>query len=175
MAAPWSSSTRLRAALGRFATGVAVVTTVDGADHPVGLTVNSFTSLSLDPPLVLWCLRRTSAGLPAFTTASRFAVNVLSAGQRPIAQRFASRVEDRFAEVRWHRHPLGPPLLADTAASFVCQRTQVAHGGDHVIVIGRIEDHTISAEPALIFVDGDYVALDRAAATGEPGLPKALS
>jgi len=146
----------LRTALGRFATGVAVVTTVTPAGRPVGLTVNSFSSVSLDPPLVLWCLRRSSASLPAFLTADRFAVNLLAARQRHLAARFAAPVPDRFAGVPWQpdRHRL--PLLSGTIAYFACRRARLLDAGDHLLLIGQVEDHATAPGEPLIFLDGGY-------------------
>jgi flavin reductase (DIM6/NTAB) family NADH-FMN oxidoreductase RutF len=146
----------LRTALGRHATGVAIATTTDSHDDPVGLTVNSFTSLSLDPPLVLWCLRRSSASLPTFTAADYFAINLLAANQHHLAQQFAAVVHDRFAAVPCKRHPHGPPLLAGTIGTFICQRSQLIQGGDHVIIIGRITDYHMSPGTPLLFIDGKY-------------------
>ena len=151
-----ASAERLRAVFGRFATGVAVMTTMDACARPVGVTANSFTSLSLDPPLVLWCLRLLSGSLRAFTSADFFAVNVLSVEQEQLARRFAAPIGDRFAAVSWHGHSQGPPVLSGAVATLVCRRVQEIHGGDHVIVIGRVEDFDMTSSPPLVFLDGHY-------------------
>ena len=130
----------LRDALGCFGTGVTVVTTVDAAGEPVGLTANSFTSVSLDPPLILFSLAKSSANLAIFTQAGRFAVNVLHIGQQPVAGRFASRGVPRFESVDWAlRAESGSPVLAGSLASFDCSTYAVHDGGDHMIFIGRVE------------------------------------
>jgi flavin reductase (DIM6/NTAB) family NADH-FMN oxidoreductase RutF/pimeloyl-ACP methyl ester carboxylesterase len=130
----------LRDALGCFGTGVTVVTTIDGSGEPIGLTANSFTSVSLDPPLILFSLAKASANLEAFQQAGRFAVNVLHIGQQPLAGRFARRDVARFDNVDWAiRAEGGSPILAGSLASFDC-RTYAAHdGGDHVIYIGEVK------------------------------------
>jgi flavin reductase (DIM6/NTAB) family NADH-FMN oxidoreductase RutF len=148
---------RLRAALGQYATGVAVVTTLAPDGGPVGLTVNSFSSLSADPPLVLWCLRRDSASLSAFTTADHFAVNVLAAHQEWLARCFAAQNIDRFACVNWHRDSRGMPLLHGRLGSFSCRQIEQIRGGDHLIIVGHLEEYEVTAGQApLVFFDGRY-------------------
>ncbi|MDO8419011.1 MAG: flavin reductase family protein, partial [Rubrivivax sp.] len=113
-------SRHLRNALGRFTTGVTIISCVDAAGGYVGLTANSFNSLSLDPPLVLWSLREPSPSLEAFLTASRFAVNVLAEAQVDLSRRFASVSEDRFADGAWALGEYGAPVLAGCTAVFEC-------------------------------------------------------
>ncbi|MBC7497878.1 MAG: flavin reductase family protein [Sphingomonadaceae bacterium] len=127
---------RLRDAFGAFATGVTVVTAV-GADGRVGLTANSLTSVSLDPPLLLFCPARSASALPTLRSARRFAVNVLAADQAHVADRFARRGVDRFADATWDDLD-GLPVLAGALASFVCTLDAEHDGGDHVIVVGRV-------------------------------------
>ncbi|MDI2132951.1 flavin reductase family protein [Yinghuangia seranimata] len=146
----------LRATLGRFATGVTVVTTTHRGT-PVGVTIGSFTSLSLDPPLVLWCLRETSASRPAFTAATHFAVNVLGAHQRDVAERFAGR-GDRFHGTATRPGPYGVPLLDGAVAILMCRRRRVLPGGDHVVLIGAVLTFHSTPGPALIFHDGGFLA-----------------
>jgi len=129
----------LRDALGCFATGVTVVTTIGLDGGPIGLTANSFTSVSLDPPLILFALARASANLPAFETAGRFAVNVLQIGQQPLGGRFATRGVSRFDGVDWAlADDSGSPILAGSLASFDCTTHAVHDGGDHLIFIGKV-------------------------------------
>ena len=129
----------LRDALGCFATGVTVVTTINEIGEPLGLTANSFTSVSLDPPLILFALARKSANLTAFEKAGRFAVNVLHIGQQPVGGRFASRDVARFEGVDWAmRGEGGSPILAGSLASFDCHTHAIHDGGDHLIFIGHV-------------------------------------
>ncbi len=128
----------LRDALGCFGTGVTVVTTLDAQGGPVGLTANSFTSVSLDPPLLLVCLARTAGSLPAFEAHANFGVNVLHIGQQLTSGRFAGRGEDRFAATPWEAWETGIPILRSSLASFECARHAMYDGGDHVILVGRV-------------------------------------
>jgi flavin reductase (DIM6/NTAB) family NADH-FMN oxidoreductase RutF len=160
-------STELRAALGQYPTGVAVATTCSPAG-PVGVTINSFGSLSLEPPLILWCLRRRSVSLAAFTRAEYFAVNILAVGQERVARQFAARASsdaiagpraDRFAGVGWHLDPDGLPLLDGAVAVFTCRRAAQVPGGDHVIIIGELLGYDIAGWEPLIFHCGRYSSL----------------
>ena len=130
----------LRDALGCFGTGVTVVTTIGADGEPIGLTANSFTSVSLDPPLILFSLAKSSGNLETFRSAGRFAVNVLHIGQQPVAGRFARRESPRFDGVDWASHgAAGSPILAGSLASFDCRTFAVHEGGDHLIFIGQVE------------------------------------
>ncbi len=126
-----------RMALGQFASGVTVVTGMTVDDQPVGLTVSAFSSLSLDPPLVLVCLDKRPAVVAAMV-GRPFAVNVLADTQQAISNLFASRQEDRFKAVEWHHSPLGLPLLDGALAHMECQPHAVLDGGDHWIVVGHL-------------------------------------
>lgn len=155
------AATDLRAALGRFATGVTIVTCRDAAGQPAGLTVNSFNSLSLEPALVLWSLRSASPILPAFEGASHFAVNVLSEAQLELSRRFASPVHDRFTDVAW-RHGLGgAPVLEGCAAVFECARERHLPAGDHVLFIGRVLAFAGEPLAPLVFQAGHYHQLGK--------------
>lgn len=147
----------LRRALGRFATGVTVVTTLTPAGIPVGVTINSFASVSLEPPLVLWSLGNPSHHFELFRASGHYCINVLSARQTDISNRFASPVEDRFAGLVWHPGLGGAPVLPGCCATFEV-RNEVQHpGGDHHIFVGLVE--RFSADPCvepLIFSDGCY-------------------
>jgi 3-hydroxy-9,10-secoandrosta-1,3,5(10)-triene-9,17-dione monooxygenase reductase component len=146
----------LRLALGRFSTGVTIVTCVDVQGQRVGLTVNSFNSLSLDPPLVLWSLRAGSASLPAFAAAGRFAVNVLSEAQVDLSRRFAARGDDKFAEGPWAVGEHGSPVLAGCAAVFECLTHTQQAIGDHTLFIGRVLACAETALPPLVYQGGHY-------------------
>ncbi len=146
-----SDARRLRDAFGAFATGVTVVTAV-GFEGRVGLTANSLTSVSLDPPLLLFCPARTASALPTLRATRRFAVNVLATDQAHVADRFARRGIDRFADATWD-DMAGLPVLAGALASFVCTLDAEHDGGDHVVVIGRVGAMRGSggADPLLYF------------------------
>ena len=137
----------LRDALGCFATGVTVVTCLDAAGKPVGLTANSFTSVSLDPPLLLVCIAREAASGPALLAAPHFAVNVLQTGQQPASIRFSTRDEDRFGATPWSCGEAGAPILKDSLGVFECERHAIHDGGDHHILIGHVLK--ASFDPAL--------------------------
>jgi len=164
----------LRDAFGAFLTGVTVVTTHDAAGKPIGFTANSFASLSLDPPLLLVCLARTSRNFETMTSARGFAVNILSESQKDVSNTFARPVEDRFATVNWTKGPHGSPVFSDVAAWFDCSMENVVDGGDHVILIGRIESFENNSANGLGYARGSYFtpslgqkALSMAAAEGE--------
>jgi flavin reductase (DIM6/NTAB) family NADH-FMN oxidoreductase RutF len=149
----------LRDALGRFVTGVTIVTTLDADGAPVGLTANSFTSVSLDPPLILWSLSKRSGNLAAFSTAGRFTVNILSQDQNELSARFASPSEDRFAGTGWCQGMGGLPLLPGCLAHLECVTAREQEAGDHVIFIGRVERFAYRDGPPLAFFSSRYAAL----------------
>lgn len=151
-----SDSRGFRDALGRFATGVTIVTTLDADGQPVGLTANSFNSVSLDPPMVLWSLARRSVNLHTFLDAGHFAVNVLAADQRDLSDRFARPVDDRFAGVDWEAGTAGVPVLPGAVASFECATDSRIEGGDHVIFLGRVARFRHADREPLIYHAGRY-------------------
>ena len=153
---PHFDTRALRNALGRYATGVTIITGVDEQGLRMGLTANSFSSLSLDPPLVLWSLRRSSPKLDAFASSSHFAVNVLSESQLDLSRRFSSAVDDKFAEGQWAAGAGGVPLLAGCAAVFECERVAQHDAGDHVLFIGRVLALSEAPLPPLLFQAGHY-------------------
>jgi flavin reductase (DIM6/NTAB) family NADH-FMN oxidoreductase RutF len=146
-----------RAALGLFATGVTIVTarTADGV--PVGLTANSFNSVSLSPPLVLWSLRSAALSMPAFARGSHYAIHILAAEQLELARRFATPGIDRFAGLAFEQGSGGVPLIPGCAALFECANRSQYEEGDHVIFVGEVErsHHRAGAQP-LIFHGGRY-------------------
>jgi flavin reductase (DIM6/NTAB) family NADH-FMN oxidoreductase RutF len=133
-----SDSRTLRDALGCFATGVTVVTCFDEAGGPVGLTANSFTALSLDPPLLLVCVAKASASAIPLTHAKSFAVNVLQTHQQPASITFSTRGEDRFEQTEWSVGEHTAPLLMESLSVFECRRHAVHDGGDHWILVGEV-------------------------------------
>lgn len=126
----------LRDAYGCFSTGVTVVT-VGSSDGPIGFTANSFSSVSLDPPLVLWCPARASSRHAPFIDAARFAIHILAEDQSDLARRFA-RSGDSFAGIDWSQDEDGVPILAGCLARFDCERHAVHEAGDHSIIVGRV-------------------------------------
>jgi flavin reductase (DIM6/NTAB) family NADH-FMN oxidoreductase RutF len=147
---------RFRQVLGHFPTGVVVVTsTLDG--KPVGLSVGSFSSLSLDPPMVLFCVDRSSTTWPVVERTGVFCVNVLADDQEDVARRFAIRGADRFAGIGWDDAPSGAPILDDVLAWIDCTVDRVDEGGDHFIVLGRVIDLGVRREGVpLVFFRGGY-------------------
>lgn len=148
---PDFSPREFRASLGMFATGVTIVTARTGTGELVGLTANSFNSVSLDPPLVLWSLARSAGSMAAFSNGLHYAINVLAADQQALAEQFAARDTNRWAGVAFTEGVSGAPLLAGAAASFECfNRSQYAEG-DHVIFVGEVErcSHRADASPLL--------------------------
>ena len=156
-AAPAFGSEDFRAALAMFATGVTIVTAQDASGQPIGLTANSFNSVSIEPPLVLWSLSRQAGSMPAFARGSHYAINILAADQRELAERFASKDVDRFEGVAFGPGASGAPLLDGAAAVFECFNRSRYEEGDHVIFVGEVERcvRTVGAKP-LIFHGGRY-------------------
>lgn len=150
---------RLRRALGSFVTGVTVVTTRNGGGEPIGLTVNSFNAVSLEPPLVLWSLSLRAASFDSFVQSSHFAVNVLAANQAAISETFARTGNDKFANVAWKNGIEQMPLLEDTAASFVCRNTNRYPGGDHLIFVGEVIALKQHRRTPLAYAHGSYIQL----------------
>ncbi len=147
----------LRDAFGCFMTGVTVVTTMDAEGQPLGFTANSFSSLSLDPPLLLVSIANSSANLAAFAGGRGFAVNILAEGQKDLSATFARPVDDRFAGVAWQRGPVGAPILPGVSAWFDCRLEQALPAGDHTLLIGRIGAFAATPAPGLGYYRGAYV------------------
>lgn len=149
-----------RQALGCFATGVAVVTTLETDGDPIGLTINSFNSVSLDPPLILWSLALEAPSHGAFSRAPSFAVNVLAEHQLDLCQQFARPSDDKFEGVSWQSGADGAPLLTDAIAHFECRTYRAYDGGDHTIFLGRV--HRVRSHPGrpLIFHRGSFAELE---------------
>lgn len=133
-----SDARTLRDAMGCFATGITVITAIDDQGQRIGLTANSFTSVSLDPPLLLVCIANSAGSARVLRGAASFAVNVLQIGQQQVSNRFAGKVEDRFAGSSWSEGETGVPLLEGALANFECRREAVHEGGDHFILVGHV-------------------------------------
>jgi len=147
----------LRNAFGSFMTGVTVVTAYGNDGAPIGFTADSFTSVSLDPPMVLVCLAKTSKNYDALVAAEGFAVNILAETQIDISNTFARPVDDRFATVDWQNGPHGSPVIADVSAWFDCAMHKTVEAGDHVILIGTVMAFDQTANPGLGYASGAYV------------------
>ena len=167
-----------RQALGTFATGVTVVTAIDEQGNPRGFTANSFSSVSLDPPLILICLASGAASCPVFTNSKRFCVNVLGEDQQDIAALFASPSDDRFEKVAWRPCNGGSPIIKGAISWFGCERHNVIEAGDHVIVVGKVVEYESSSRSPLIYCSGSYVEfglLQRAMEVASRGLSTRIS
>ncbi len=155
----WETS-RLRSALGRFVTGVTIITTCSDDGTPIGLTANSFNSLSLDPALVLWSLGKKQGSSQAFQRCSHFAVNILAEHQIELSQRFSSPAQDRYDGVRYNCDQFGVPLLHDCLAWFVCKNYQHQELGDHLLFIGQIEALGTADQRPLAYHAGSYTRVN---------------
>lgn len=161
---PGFDSADYRRALSRFATGIVVVTSELDDGSRAGVTVNSFTSVSLEPPLVLWCLARTSAVFERFQACTHFAANVLGQHQADLSRQFSAKHCDRFAGVAWFRGQGGSPLLTAALASFECTVEDRLTVGDHVVFVGRVRHYSRGEGEPLVFHSGGYWQTSAAAA-----------
>ena len=146
----------LRDAFGTFMTGVTVVTTLDEAGAPIGFTANSFSSVSLDPALLLVSIAKTSGNYARFMATKGFAINILSESQKDVSNTFAKPVENRFATVKWQIGPHGAPILHGVSAWFDCSTHQVIDAGDHAILIGKVAAFEASGQAGLGYYRGSY-------------------
>ena len=145
-----------RNALGTFATGVTIITAMTADGKPYGLTCNSFASVSLNPPLVLWSLGMFSNGLNTFQNASHFAVNILGESQQELANKFAKSSGDKFSGVDWKPGLGNAPVLSDSVANFQCRAANRYYGGDHIIFLGAVEAYAYNRKEPLLFARGGY-------------------
>jgi len=155
------SSDEFRAVLGRFPSGVTVVTTrdADGSDH--GMTVSAFCSVSLQPPLILICIEKTASAHQALTSAPGFVVNILSARQEQIARRFSIVDIDRFDSIGFTRSSTGYAILEDVLGVIECNRFSISDGGDHTIILGEVETARAETGTPLLYYRGGYAQLER--------------
>lgn len=154
--APGLSSEEFRRACARFATGVAIASVMDSQGIPHGLTVNSFTSVSLDPPLILICLGHEVTSIDIFRMASHFAINILAEDQREISTRFARKGHDRFDGLEWRRGESGAPLLAGVLAEMECALHRRIPAGDHDILIGEMLRGRVHRGEPLVYYASRY-------------------
>ncbi len=149
-----------RDALGQFATGVTLITTVDAEQNPVGMTANSFSSLSLEPPLVLWSIAKSSSNYPVFAEANHFAIHILEKSQTEIAQQFARKDIDRFEGIEIEKGIRDTPVLTRFLSRFECATECRYDGGDHLILVGRVQKLDTQAGAPLIFFGGKFAQLN---------------
>jgi flavin reductase (DIM6/NTAB) family NADH-FMN oxidoreductase RutF len=150
-----------RAVMGRFASGITVITAVDTNGTPHGMTVSAFSSLSLEPPLVLACVANNATMAPLLESCTTFAVNVLSDTQEALSRRFSGSVDDRFAGLGYRLGDLGNPLLDDVLAWLECRIVARHPAGDHVIVVGQVHDAGVRDGRPLLYYRGGYAQLER--------------
>ncbi|WP_217569790.1 alpha/beta fold hydrolase [Mesorhizobium sp. GbtcB19] len=171
--APAFDAMEFRRALGSFLTGVTIVTTIDETGDPRGFTANSFTSVSLEPPLVLVCIAKKALGHQAFSTSRGFAINILAEAQKAASGIFASKAADKFASVAWQPGQTGNPRIEGSVAVFDCDMEQLVDAGDHSILIGRVHDFTHNGAQPLGYCRGAYVtpglSQEALAAAAPPG------
>jgi flavin reductase (DIM6/NTAB) family NADH-FMN oxidoreductase RutF len=151
------NSRELRNALGSFATGVTIITTRDRAGKLHGMTANSFTSVSLTPPLVLWSSSLYAQSLPAFQEGSHFVINILAHDQIPLSNKFAKQSDDKFIDTDHIIAESGAPVIIGAAAHFECRNEFRHYGGDHIIFIGHVERFAYTDKPTLMFGRGKYL------------------
>ncbi|CDX51007.1 FMN reductase (NADH) NtaB [Mesorhizobium plurifarium] len=152
---PATDSRLFRRCLGLYGTGIAIITT-ETQDQRAAVTVNSFASVSLDPPLVLWSISRASRSYPLFKNGSHFAVNILASTQMDVSRHFSSKVDDKFADSAWWRGEFGSPLLDGCLAHFECETYSQVEGGDHTILIGLVRRASRFEGEPLLFAQGQY-------------------
>ena len=174
MQEPVFDSMEFRRALGTFTTGVTVITARGADGEPVGVTANSFSSVSLEPPLVLWSLAKSANSLPVFEGAEYFTIHILAADQEDLSNRFASRGEDKFAGLAVENGLGNTPLLAGCCTRMQCKTVYQYEGGDHIIFVGEVVDLVRSDVPPLVFQAGKYAVAARKASE-EPLLPAGVS
>jgi flavin reductase (DIM6/NTAB) family NADH-FMN oxidoreductase RutF/DNA-binding MarR family transcriptional regulator len=151
----------LRNCFGKFATGITVITAIAPDGTKLGLTVNSFSSLSIDPPMILWSLDKQSKSMDALCAAPHFAVNVLASGQMDLSNIFARTSDEKFDGIELEQSELGLPLLAGTVAHFECRNINQIDGGDHVIFIGYVENFDMGSKKPLLYTNGEYTVAAR--------------
>jgi flavin reductase (DIM6/NTAB) family NADH-FMN oxidoreductase RutF/DNA-binding MarR family transcriptional regulator len=162
-------SKQFRNALGRFATGVTVVTACDTEDGFVGTTASSFNSVSMDPPLILWSIDKGARSLPAYENAEYFVVNILAADQVSMSNHFARQQTDKFVDIDYNLNERGVPVLPGCSAVFHCKNRFQYEGGDHIIIVGEVEEFNASERNSLLFHGGAYAVSEKHPVTAPAG------
>jgi flavin reductase (DIM6/NTAB) family NADH-FMN oxidoreductase RutF/DNA-binding MarR family transcriptional regulator len=160
---------QFRNALGRFATGVTVVTACDPNGGFVGTTASSFNSVSMDPPLILWSIDKGARSLPAYQNAEHFVVNILAADQVGMSNHFARKQADKFVDIDYELNDKGVPVLPGSSAIFHCKNRFQYEGGDHIIIVGEVEEFNASERNALLFHGGAYAVSEKHPVTAPAG------
>jgi len=156
---PHIDSLMLRKTLGCFPTGVVVATTLGDDGAPVGMTINSFSSVSLEPPLVLWSIKLNAPSRTAFVSHPGFTLNILSSNQLEVAKQFATPAQDKFEGISWQPGYEGSPILAESLAVLQCKPFDVYKGGDHEIIVGQVVEFDSTDGTPLVFHGGKFVEL----------------
>jgi len=154
------NKTEFRKTLGRFATGVTIITTLDKEGGAVGVTASSFNSLSMKPPMILWSLNKSAYSLAAFEHTPYFNVHVLGTGQDALSNRFAKPGTDKFNGIKTSKGLGGVPILPEYSALFECKTAHHYEGGDHIIIVGEVIKFNRNNEAPLVFLDGEYAGID---------------
>ena len=158
---PETDSLELRTAFGKFMTGVTVATAITDDGTPVGLTANSFTSVSLDPPLLLVCPARSMSCFEVFKQCEYFHISVLAHNQLKTSDTFASKSDDRFENTAWTPDSNGVPMIDGAIASFACKRYRSIDAGDHIILLGEVMEFSSDKEQGLGYSEGEYFILEQ--------------
>lgn len=145
-----------RNTLSQFATGVTIITASDDLGDPIGITVSSFNSVSMDPPLILWSLAKNAYSLPCFQNTEYFNIHILSSDQEDMSNRFSSPGTDKFNNIDYQNGRKNTPILGDCAALLECRSKHQYDGGDHIIFVGEVLSHSHSAKIPLVFHQGQY-------------------
>jgi len=165
MSLPSIEQQLFRRVCGKYATGITVLTVLDASAGPQGMTANSFTSVSLDPPMILVCIDRKASILSFFAAGTRFAINVLHEDQKELSTCFARKGLDRFDGVEWSPGQNGSPILPDVLATLECSVAQMVEAGDHVVVIGEVFHATWRDGQPLIYFNSSYQVLRETSAS----------
>jgi len=152
------NQTGFRDTLSQFATGVTIITTLDDDGSPIGITANSFNSVSMDPPLVLWSLAKNAFSLTSFQNAEYYNIHILSVDQEDMSNRFARPGTDKFDTIDFYQGRGDTPVLMDCAALLECRTRHQYDGGDHIIFVGEVLSHMHSAKKPLVFHQGQYAS-----------------
>ena len=151
----------MRSAFGKFATGVTIVTTCQSDGAPRGITANSFTSVSLDPPILLICIAKSALSKSVFSECEHFGVNILRSTQLDISALFASKSAEKFDKADYEKSLQGTPVIKDTLANFICRRQKSVDAGDHLVIFGEVIDFRSDDGSPLLYFNGDYCSIDQ--------------